>query len=195
MSPSQNIAWLVATMVLTIIAIIFAAARSNTGLSMAAVLMFALVALCVSWRLNAATPATRAAGDTAATNAGLMALAFAWGGSAILGAYYLTDLFWHHAWQYGLGMLIIAVILTAFRTALLRPGSSLRDPIWLTRLTYLALLQGLAATAGLIFLLSSGKLARSNTDWVANHVFVAGGIVIAYMSFLAFMSQRKFLRE
>ena len=51
--------------------------------------------------------------------------------------------------------------------------------------------QEIAALAGLAFLITSGKLARHNDDWIANHVFVAGGVVIVVVSALAYIGQRR----
>ncbi len=117
---------------------------------------------------------------------------FAWGGATILGAYYLTDLFWHHAWQYGGAMVLIALVVACYAHLVSLTHSLFQGPAWLAAMSVLALAQGLGTIAAMIFLLSSGKVMRFGADWIANTVFLAGGLVIAALSILAFVAQRKF---
>ena len=127
----------------------------------------------------------------AADNAALLGITFGWGGAAIIASYFLTDLFWHHAWQYGLAMLIIAVGVAVYRGRLKSGDGTLASPTALKISALLALVQAIAAIAGLTFLITSGKLARHNADWIANHVFVAGAVVVVVVSLLAYIGQRK----
>ncbi|MGI9523903.1 MAG: hypothetical protein ACR2PG_19900 [Hyphomicrobiaceae bacterium] len=117
---------------------------------------------------------------------------FAWGGGTILGAYYLTDLFWHHAWQYGGAMVLIALILACYAHLVSQTHSLFQSSAWLIGMAFLALAQGIGTIAAIIFLLSTGKIMRFGADWVANTVFLAGGFVIAVISILAFVAQRQF---
>jgi len=46
-----------------------------------------------------------------------------------------------------------------------------------------------AALVGLVFLLISGKLQSTKPDWIANHVFLAGGLLVVVLSYLAARAQ------
>ncbi|MGI9411434.1 MAG: hypothetical protein ACR2OV_15245 [Hyphomicrobiaceae bacterium] len=187
--------WLFATALTAIAGQVAAAAHENVALSVTATAMFAVVAIYVAIRLNAKHEFKSVDSATmvrrAVTNAGLLASTFGWGGSAILAAYFLTDLFWHHAWQYGLAMLIIATGMVIYRRRLQHGEGRLVSRAELRATAILALIQAIAALAGLAFLFASGKLARHNADWIANHVFVAGGVVIVVVSALAYIGQRR----
>ncbi len=195
MASSQSIALLAATGVVTAVALVVAAAQDNHALSITAAALFAITCAWIAVRLNAtggqeAQSGTRRIG-LAATNAGLLAAVFLWGGSAILAGYYLTELAWHHAWQYGGAMCLIAVALWVYRRQLARPGTNVSTPPMLRRAAALAGLQAIAAAGGLLFLLASGKLTAGKPDWLANHVFVAGGLLVILLSALAARAQLK----
>ena len=189
----QLFAWLIATAVITAPAMIYASQVTHTVLATFAAWMFAVIAMGISATLNARSAHSKSAYGSAAgrarLNAALLAIIFAWGGLVILGAYYLTDLFWHHAWQYGLGMCLIAGLLFAYRQRLLEAGGRFSSPGWLTCSARLALLQAVVAGVGLAFLVASGKLARHNPDWIANHVFMAGGMAVVAVSIMAYRAQ------
>ena len=195
MDESRLYAWLFATTLMAIAGQVVAAARESVVLSVAATAVFAVVAIYVAIKINAADQHQSGAAATmirrATANAGLLATTFGWGGGAILAAYFLTDLFWHHAWQYGLAMLIIAAGLLIYRRRLQQGEDGRVSRAELSASAILALIQAVAASAGLMFLVTSGKLARHNADWIANHVFVAGGIVIIVVSALAYLGQRR----
>jgi hypothetical protein len=122
-------------------------------------------------------------------NAGLMALVYAWGAGAILGAYTLAGLRWYHYWQYGGAMALVATGLLAYAAALRSRESALATPAMLRTATGLALLQGAFAAGGLAFLAGSGKLAGTRPDWLANHVFLFGGIAVTALSAMALASR------
>lgn len=195
MDEARLYAWLFATALMAIAGQVVAAAQQNVALSVAATAMFAVVAIYAAIKLNAKHEFNSVDAATmvrrAVTNAGLLATTFGWGGSAILAAYFLTDVFWHHAWQYGLAMLIIATGLVIYRRRLQQGDGSLVSHAELRASANLALIQAIAALAGLAFLIISGKLARHNADWIANHVFVAGGVVVVVVSALAYIGQRR----
>ena len=118
-------------------------------------------------------------------SAGLLALVYAWGGITLFAVYALSGLWWWHSWQYALGMLAIALMLTVYVRMLASPGSMVRRARWLDAMAWLASAQAVAAVGGLLFLVCSGKLSAGNVDWPANHVFVAGGIAIVVVSVAA----------
>lgn len=163
-------------------------------LSMVGATGFVACAVLCALRLNSLVwPDAGASVDRAANlaqlNAGLLATAFIWGGAAILAGYYLTDLFWHHAWQYGLGMCLSGFMALGLRWHLVQTDGLLRQAHWLERLTWLSGLLAVGTTAGLVFLVASGKLARDNVDWLANHVFVAGGVSVLAIAVISVWSQ------
>jgi hypothetical protein len=201
MGVSQLFAWLTATALLTITAIVIAARLTNPSLAIAAGAMFAGVAIFAGWRLNrplADLPADRvtkeAAQVAARRNARLLATCYGWGGMAMLAAYYLSALHWQHAWQYGVGMLLIATAVYAYNAALADPSSPARQPHWLIAVQRLTMAQGFAAAVGVLILIVSGKLTAGKGDWIANLVFVAGGVAIAALSALSVRTQRRLMR-
>ena len=181
-----------ATGLITLVACIVAASTGNTTLSLTAVAIFALTSVACGWLLNA--QATAAGGATqnvqaAHDNAAMMAGTFGWGGATILSSYYLTELFWHHAWQYGGAMVLFAAGMLAYAQLLRKPASRLRSRQMLKVAGVLAAIQAFAASAGLAFLISSGKLGIHKADWLANHVFLAGGLTIVVLSVFAAWAQ------
>lgn len=193
MNSKQLIALWLTSGIITLIAIVIAAAAGDKALSATAAAMFALTSIICSWILNgriAESPNSAAERRTTAqANAHMLAAVFCWGGTAILGGYYLTALFWHHAWQYGGAMLILAGGLTAYSRLLQSPASPWSSPKMLKLGGVLAALQACAAAIGLVFLLWSGKLDVNKPDWLANHVFLAGGLVVIVLSGLAARAQ------
>ena len=170
-----------------------AAASEIIWLSQVSVGAFAAVLFVAAYRLNVAIlqrgSDAEAKADLSSLNAGLLASAFAWGGVTILAGYYLSDLFWHHAWQYGLGMCLAGLISYGMRWHLSQHECFLRQAQWLQRLTLLSGLLVIGAGAGLVFLLISGKLKAVNADWLANHVFVAGSVSVMALSAIAVWAQ------
>ncbi len=176
--------WLL-TGLMTLIACVVAAATGNQALSAVAALIFAVTSIISSWLLNQRR-VTTAGGVSqvlaARENALMVAGAFGWSGATILGSYYLTSLFWHHAWQYGGAMVLIAIGLLLYERVLRQPVSRLRSRNMLKAAGILAAVQACAAAAGLAFLISSGKLSANKADWLANHIFLAGGLTLALLS-------------
>lgn len=201
MGVPQLFAWLTATALLALAAIVVAARLVHPPLAIAAGAMFTGVAIVVGWRLNqplAGLPADRvtkeAAPIAARRNARLLATCYGWGGATMLAAYYLSALHWQHAWQYGVGMLLIASAVYAYNAALADPSSPARQPRWLIAVQRLTMAQGFASAVGVMVLIVSGKLTTGKTDWIANVVFVAGGIAIAALSALSVRTQRRLMR-
>lgn len=162
---------------------------------------FALLAVVAGWVLNDGfrrLPSERVSAETgpiaSLLNARLLAVVYAWGGASMLGAYYLTSLFWHHAWQYGGAMLLIAAGLHLYASALANPTGPARSPRVLLAVERLTVVQGIAALAGALAVLVSGKLATGKPDWAANIIFIAGGLTIGVVSALAVTTRRKLAR-
>lgn len=115
-------------------------------------------------------------------NARLMAAVYGWGAVAIFTVYGLTNLWWFHSWQYGSAMALIAAALLGFAYLLSDRESHFRSQRSLDVSAFLAMMQASAAAVGLGFLVASGKLVSVKPDWPANHVFLAGGLAIIFIS-------------
>lgn len=185
------------------VALMTYAAFARIGpLSLTAALSFAAVVIGMAWAGNrqllalhpeASEHSEPAGGDDrqrrlARANSGWLALVFGWGAAAFMCAYGLTDLYWQHWWQYGLGMLLLAGIALALRIGLSSATAPLADRMalqWLARFT--AVLAA-GAQAGLVFLVASGKLSAAKPDWLANHIFMAGGVAVVLIALIAVAS-------
>jgi hypothetical protein len=130
---------------------------------------------------------------SAAMNATYIGAVFLWGAGALTFGYGLTELYWQHWWQYAAAMILLAGVALGYAAVLPRPGSAWAGPTWLSRMTRLTLAQGVGAAAGLVFLIGSGKLIGDKPDWLANHVFLFGGIAIAVLSAVAVRAQWRHL--
>lgn len=125
----------------------------------------------------------------ALTFARLLAAVWAWCGLAMLASYYLTDLSWQHAWQYGAAMLLIGGGILAYAQRRELPGSPFSEPQAVTAMRWATGIQGLAALGGVALLLMSGKVETQGRDWAANIIFIAGGIAIFTLSAMAVLGE------
>ena len=183
--------WLMLTCVLSVAAMVTGVMIGNQALTILAGAMFAIVASVVGWRFAATADAAESRDVIAARFARLMAAAWAWAGVAMLACYYLTDLSWQHAWQYGAGMLLITGLVLAYARARLVPGSRFAASSMVRAASWMTQLQGIAAMAGVVVLALSGKLDAAKQDWAANVVFVAGGLAIFALSMAALRAERR----
>jgi cytochrome bd-type quinol oxidase subunit 1 len=122
----------------------------------------------------------------AQTNAALLAVGYAWGGLSLLSVYTFSVLKWQHGWQYGAGMLLIALAIFAFSLTW-RARWSERKAAALHMVT---LLHGAAVTAALGWLVYSGKLVTFKSDWAANVVFAGGGLLLIALNLIALRTSR-----
>lgn len=195
---------LVLLMVMTSIAMVWAVGLGSRNLAFAFAALFpsliVLAAAALNWRAFSQSPPSRdnkpglaassadrrlTAVDASVCNAQLMAFVFIWGGVAMFAVYTLADIWWWHSWQYGLAMLAIGAGLFAYAGLMGQETSSLREPGALNAGAYLAVVQAIGASIGLVFLLNSGKLAVGRVDWPANHIFIVGGLAIIVISAIA----------
>lgn len=204
MNVAQLWVWLVATAAMTVAAIILGAAMSNQALAALAGGLFTLVAMVAGWRFAAvASDESRNPGEgwnkdqtdpqaeIAARFARVIALAWAWAGAAMLGAYYLTALSWQHAWQYGLAMLLIAAGLVWYAGRRSDPAGPWARPDRVRLVRVATALQGLAAIVSVLLLSISGKVQPDGRDWAANIVFIAGGLALFSLSMAALRAERR----
>ena len=122
-------------------------------------------------------------------NVWLAALMYAWGASALFGMYSLSDLVWRHAFQYAGGASIFAAGIAYYGYSLGRAGGAGIPPIVLTAL------HGLAATGGLLYLVTAEKLSTLKSDWAANEVFLWGGIAIVALCTMSALTQWRVTRS
>lgn len=191
MAPRQLWIWLLVTTLMSIVAMVTGVTADNQALTMTAGAMFAIVATSVGWRLAGSGQTGPNSHHTAARFADLIAATWAWAGAAMLACYYLTDLSWQHAWQYGAGMLLIAALVWQYARWRMVPGSRFADDTMVRAAHWMTRTQGLAALAGVVILALSGKLDAGKQDWAANVVFVAGGLAIFAVSMAALRAERR----
>lgn len=164
--------------------------RSGVGIvSVAYALFLAAAALATNaplWR----APAHISPKAALSTTTRLTALAYAWSGAALFAVYLLTHVRWQHGWQYGLALTLIALgnWIYARRLDFAAAGAGLASPAAIDWAVRLAGLQGLSLAGALIWLAASGKLDTKKGDWVANAIFVAGGLAIIATSALILVS-------
>ena len=127
-------------------------------------------------------PSAEARTAAAAASANAMAFVYAAGALVLLVGYELTPLTWQHGWQYGVGMGLIAIALLAYARSVTSTGSPFRSQRSLDLALAGTVLQAVAAAVGLVWLVTSGKLTAGKSDWLANAVFVLGGLALIAIS-------------
>ncbi|MCB1503478.1 MAG: hypothetical protein KDJ47_00740 [Hyphomicrobiaceae bacterium] len=127
----------------------------------------------------------------ARANAQLLGYTYGWGGLAMLAVYLLSGLSWRHGWQYGSGMLLIALGLIAYARHLNEQTDPKAASGTMDIMAIAALLQAIAASVALAIVFFSGKLRTPKDDWAANHIFVAGGLAIVVISLQAYATHRR----
>ena len=164
--------------------------------------LFALQATLVAFKVNrpvwqgdGASNGGDGLAEMTRRNARLFAFVYAWGALAMFAVYMMSGLKWQHGWQYGLGAAFLAGAIFTYVHRLGRADSRLRTPSAIATVSYLNLAHGLAASAGLVFLTSSGKLTAGKTDWAANHVFLAGGFAIVAISVMSAITARQLAKR
>lgn len=198
MSLQSIIPWLTAGLV---VSVALSALGASTGSATTVVLScagFAVLALLAGhmtnkpmWSLEPHRIRPEAVTVAARRNARLIAIAYAWGAATLLIAYPVSGLRWQHAWQYGAGMAVIALAIFAYAISVTKPGSPMATPARQLRMLQLTVVHGMMAAGGVGWLVLSGKLASTKTDWLANRVFLTGGIVVAVLSAFAALTQTK----
>lgn len=202
MSLQRVLPWLVLALFASVVVMIVGAGRDLSWVTGCAAGFFAALAVGIGlglnqplWRLDAFRITPEAAPIAAQRNAKLMALAWAWGAAAMAGVYTLGGLSWQHDWQYGSAMALIAVFTWGFGLAIARAVQPSTRQMLLLRGLQLTIVQGVAAAAGVFYLLAAGKLMSFRSDWAANQIFLAGGVAIALLSAIAVISQRRLMRR
>ncbi len=128
---------------------------------------------------------------TASANARFMGFAYAWGSLSIASMYYLTDLYWYHAYQYTLYLAVPAIVSLIFARTLSSSGGSGHTNGNLRLSKFITLVQAVAMLGIISYLLFSGKLSVIRKDWAADHVFFWGAVTLLILSILALAVQRR----
>ena len=192
MSVQPFIPWLLAAFIPAVIGQVIGARLGSPWISGSAALFLPIMSTTVALQVNQPYwTAVRSAGtsdivaEAARRNARI--LAWTWGAGAIsmLAVYKLSGLRWQHGWQYGTGMALVALLPFGYSLAVGRSGSKLRQPWLLDLASLMVAVQGIAAIAGVMMLVISGKVASVKPDWAANVIFVAGGLTITILSAIA----------
>lgn len=158
---------------------------------------FGICAALAAARVPALTrhvPRKLAAARAVVESTRISALVYGWGALALLSIYRFTPIHWQHGWQYGSGMLLISLGLVTYLLALDRDKAPLAAPPSLDRIIAMAAGQGLACAGGVAYLVLAGKLSSPKGDWAANAVFLAGGLTMVWISYLAVSTHRDLKR-
>lgn len=191
MSLQPMIAGLAAALLASAGGMAYGAASGSRSLTSLAALAYALAVLFVSWRVNRqawGANASAAPGllfHTMRRNTRLAALVYAWGAAAFFAIYGLTPVRWQHGFQYASAATLIAAGLLYY---VHRMGG---DQTGTPPAPILTVLHGLAVSAGLVFLLSSGKLQSIKGDWPANYIFLFGALSLMGVCYFSFITQRR----
>ncbi len=192
MSVQPFIPWLLAAFVPSVIGQVIGARVGSAWLSGTAALILPVMSILVAMKVNApywekrATPGCiDALANASRRNARLIAWTWGAGAASMLAVYLISGLKWQHGWQYGSGMLLIALLGFLYSLIIGEPASVLRRPGVLNAVAMLAAAQGVAAIGGVTVLVLSGKVASNKADWAANIIFVAGGLAITVLSAIA----------
>lgn len=190
MSLRPVLPWLLLAGALSIAAMVLGAGRGDKFTPALAAGLFAAAVIAVALWVNfplwfRRSPHVDEASIKAALvcNVWLAALVYAWGAIALYAVYSLSDIFWRHSYQYGLGAALFAVGVSFYASSLDREKNMASPPLYLTAL------HGLAAAGGLAYLVGSDKLATHRGDWAANDVFLAGGVAIVVLCAIAAITQ------
>ena len=184
--------WLIASLVPTVLGQVIGASVSAPWISGTAALFLPVMTILVGLKLNAPywgeeqvhrdSEILIAASER---NACLIAWTWGAGGISMLAVYLLSGLKWQHGWQYGSGMVLIAGLGYVYARSLGSRGSPMRRPQFLTAAALIAAAQGVAAIAGVMIIVMSGKVMSQRGDWAANIIFVAGGLTMTVLSAIA----------
>jgi hypothetical protein len=111
-----------------------------------------------------------------------------WGAAVMQAAYLtpLTQMRWQHAWQYAAAMVLLAV--ASFSLAGRLQESRTTAPLASAQIQglagWVASGLGLLGAGGVLFLLLSGKLAGTRSDWIANRIFLVGAALLLVIAAL-----------
>jgi uncharacterized membrane protein len=188
MTLRPSLPWLLTTLAAALIAMFLAASalQKVEAAIAAAVFVFFIVTAAIRtsapvWRrapgAGAITPR-----DALIATTRLVMLTFLWCGIAFYAIYLGAGIRWQHGWQYGSAMLLVAGAYAYYLSRLRDPYDDWSKPQAIERMVRFMAYQAFAIGAGLVWLISSGKLATLRGDWAANQLFLAGGFAVICLS-------------
>jgi hypothetical protein len=189
MSSHRLVAALLLVLLASAAAMMTAAAWQHRTLSAASAASAAIAIIAASlhvnrpfWRIANSNHAPGAAETAVHGSTLLLAMIYGWGALAMLAVYQLSGLYWRHGWQYAAAMAIIAAAHVYVARSIASPTESRGANESVDGAVTGAALQGLAVAAGLLWLVGSGKLETIKGDWAANHIFIAGGFAVIFLT-------------
>jgi hypothetical protein len=184
MTLRPSLPWLLTTIAVALLAMFLAAGALQKFESAIAAAVFVFVIVTAAIRTNA--PVWRHAPDVGEitqrdaliATIRLVMLSFLWCGLAFFAIYLGTAIRWQHGWQYGSAMMLVAGAYAYYLSRLKDPHDDWSKPQAITRMVRFMTYQAFAIGVGLVWLVSSGKLATLRGDWAANQIFLAGGFSV-----------------
>jgi len=188
MTLRPSLPWLLITLAAALFAMYLAANAVLKIEAAVAAAVFALIIVVSATRTNAPIWRQRpdATGptprDALFRTTQLVMVAYLWCAIAFYAIYLGTHTRWQHGWEYGTAILLIAGAYGYYLRRLRDPADNLSSPSAIERMVKFAAYQALLISAGLIWLIGSGKLATLKGDWAANQLFLAGGFAVICLS-------------
>lgn len=187
---------LLALVVSVVVGVLAAGRDDGLTLSIAAALfglqmLFALLRTNAPYWSSDIGNSVETAAECVRRNAVLGGLVYAWGAAAMLAIYSLPGPVWQHWWQYGAAMALVAAGIFIYAGLLASGRERYSSAGALRSLVMLSILQGLAVTGVVVYLISSGKLFTTRGDWAANYIFTAGSVILALLSLISIATYLK----
>jgi hypothetical protein len=193
MPTQSSLSWVLCVLFIALAALTAGAVLNMVPLAVAGALLFCvtIVASAVSAgrtsryvdASHSAHLKANAALDVARHHTLLAALSYAWAACGFAAVYTLSDLVWYHAYQYGIGAFVGACGLYYMYLQMGARETATPPPLSLTAL------HAAAATGGMSYLISSGKLLTLRSDWPGNVIFASGGVAIIVLCMSAMLAQ------
>ncbi|CAA2143991.1 hypothetical protein [Hyphomicrobium sp. ghe19] len=188
MTLRPSLPWLLTTLAVALIAMFLAAGALQKFEAAMAASVFVFVIVTAAIRTNA--PVWRPAPDIGEITPRdamiptirLVMLSFLWCGLAFFAIYLGTSIRWQHGWEYGSAMVLVAGTYAYYLSRLRDPHDDWSKPQAIERMVRFMTYQAFAIGGGLVWLISSGKLATLRGDWAANQLFLAGGFAVMCLS-------------
>lgn len=183
-----SLPWLLLALVSALVAMVIATSATRKIEAAVAAAMFAVILIAAAVRTNA--PIWQRAPSNANVTqriallqtTQLIMFAYLWCAFAFYAIYLGTSVRWQHGWEYGTAMLAVAVAHSFYLWRLSDPTDPVSMPRAIERAVRLASIQAVLIAIGLVWLISSGKLASLRGDWPANQIFIAGGFAVMCLS-------------
>lgn len=183
--------------VASLLAIGIAASRVNKSVAVLAALAFAASIVVEGLRVTAKkarSPSTQDKFEILGETTFLSLLTCAWAAAALFVAYPVAGLDWLHGWEYGLSFALAALGFAAYLNGLATYDNEQSKARAIEHATALTILQALAVTVTLIWIVGSGKLSTQRGDWLANDVFLASGCAALALSAIFLIRTRSLQR-